>query len=77
MVTFKRRFDRRLYSQKGYHNFANIWFGLVWFDLLVVTVESFRFDVEKGLRNKLRTLNQETLTASLPSDSFHFSSNLV
>lgn len=50
---------------------------LVWFDLLVVTVESFRFDVEKGLRNKLRTLNQETLTASLPSDSFHFSSNLV
>ena len=42
MVTLKWRFDRRLYSQKGYHNFANIWFGLVWlvwFDLLVVTVE--------------------------------------
>ena len=33
---------------------------LVWFDLLVVTVESFRFDVEKGLRNKLNTQSGNT-----------------
>ena len=53
-----------------------VWFGLVR-SFSRYSWKSFRFDVEKGLRNKLRTLNQETLTASLPSDLFHFSSNLV
>lgn len=51
-----------------------VWFGLVglvW-SFSRYSWKSFRFDVEKGLRNKLRTLNQETLPQVYPLIHFTF-----